>query len=397
MSGSSFNYIARHVTSIPKSGIRDFFAIVQQRPEAISLGIGEPDFVTPWHIREAAIFALEQGRTSYTDNLGLLSLRRELSKYAEQKFELSYDPAKEIIVAVGVSEAVDIALRAILNPGDKVMFHQPCYVSYSPSVKLAHGVSIPVPTRKDDLFALNIEDLRSAWQPGTKALMLNYPTNPTGAVFPRKVLEEVAQFAREKDILVLSDEIYAELTYDGEHVSIASLPGMRERTLFLHGFSKAWAMTGFRIGYAAGPQGWIEAMMKVHQYSMLCAPIVSQEAAIEALKNGDDAVALMREKYQQRRDYLGRRFNEMGLDCHIPGGAFYLFPDIRSTGLSSMEFATGLLNQNEVAMVPGGAFGTAGEGFCRASYSTSYDDLIEASDRIERFVGSLAATPHTLS
>lgn len=389
MSSSRFDYIARHVSSIPKSGIRDFFAIVQQRPEAISLGIGEPDFVTPWHIREAAIFALEQGRTSYTDNLGLLSLRRELAKYAEKKFGLSYDPVKEIIVAVGVSEAVDIALRAILNPGDKVMFHQPCYVSYSPSVELAHGVAIPVPTKKDDLFALNIEDLRAAWEPGVKALMLNYPTNPTGAVFPKKVLEDIAKFAEEKDILILSDEIYAELTYDGEHVSIASLPGMRERTLFLHGFSKAWAMTGFRIGYAAGPQGWIEAMMKVHQYSMLCAPIVSQEAAIEALKNGEDSVAFMREKYQQRRDYLGRRFNEMGLDCHIPGGSFYLFPDIGSTGLSSMDFATGLLNQNEVAMVPGSAFGTAGEGFCRASYSTSYEELIEASDRIERFVNSI--------
>ncbi|MGB0370782.1 MAG: aminotransferase class I/II-fold pyridoxal phosphate-dependent enzyme [Opitutales bacterium] len=392
MSEGDFNYIADHVSSIPKSGIRDFFAIVQQRPEAISLGIGEPDFVTPWHIREAAIFALEQGRTSYTDNLGLLSLRKEIAKYAESNFSLSYNPQKEIIVAVGVSEAVDIALRAIINPGDKVMFHQPCYVSYSPSVTLAHGESIPVATKKDDLFALNIEDLRAAWQPGTKALMLNYPTNPTGAVFPKQVLQDIATFAIEKDILILSDEIYAELTYDGEHVSIASLPGMRERTLFLHGFSKAWAMTGFRIGYACGPQGWIEAMMKVHQYSMLCAPILSQEAAIEALKNGEDSVAMMREKYQKRRDFLGRRFNEMGLDCHIPGGSFYLFPDIRSTGLSSMDFATGLLNQNEVAMVPGGAFGPAGEGFCRASYSTSFDELIEASDRIERFVNSTSAT-----
>ncbi|MEM7711981.1 MAG: aminotransferase class I/II-fold pyridoxal phosphate-dependent enzyme [Cyanobacteria bacterium P01_A01_bin.68] len=392
MSGGDFNYIAEHVSSIPKSGIRDFFAIVQQRPEAISLGIGEPDFVTPWHIREAAIFALEQGRTSYTDNLGLMSLRKELAKYVEANFRLNYDPKKEIIVAVGVSEAVDIALRAILNPGDKVMFHQPCYVSYSPSVTLAHGVSIPVATKKDDLFALNIEDLRAAWQPGTKALMLNYPTNPTGAVFPKKVLQDIADFAIEKDILVLSDEIYAELTYDGEHSSIADIPGMRDRTLFLHGFSKAWAMTGFRIGYACGPQGWIEAMMKVHQYSMLCAPILSQEAAIEALRNGAESVAMMREKYQKRRDFLGRRFNEMGLDCHIPGGSFYLFPDISSTGLSSMDFATGLLNKNEVAMVPGGAFGVAGEGFCRASYSTGFEELIEASDRIERFVNSIPAT-----
>ncbi|NRA27940.1 MAG: aminotransferase class I/II-fold pyridoxal phosphate-dependent enzyme [Opitutales bacterium] len=382
----SFPYLADTVRDLPRSGIRDFFAVVQQRPEAISLGVGEPDFVTPWHIREAAIYALEQGRTSYTDNRGLISFRREISRYVEKNFGMGYDPATEIITTVGVSEAIDIALRAILNPGDKVLYHEPCYVSYNPSIALAHGVAIPVQTKKDDLFALNVDHLRAAWQPGTKALMLNFPTNPTGAVFPKKVLEDIAAFAREKDLLILSDEIYAELTYDDQpHYSIADLPGMKERTLFLHGCSKAWAMTGFRIGYACGPKDWIEAMMKVHQYAMLCAPILSQEAAREALAHGDDSVAKMKERYCERRDFLARRFNEMGLDCHVPGGAFYLFPDIRSTGLSSMDFAKGLLD-DDVAVVPGSAFGPGGEGFVRAAYSTSYDQLIEAADRIEGYL-----------
>ena len=382
----SFPYLADTVRDLPRSGIRDFFAVVQQRPEAISLGVGEPDFVTPWHIREAAIYALEQGRTSYTDNRGLISFRREISRYVEKNFGMGYDPATEIITTVGVSEAIDIALRAILNPGDKVLYHEPCYVSYNPSIALAHGVAIPVQTKKDDLFALNVDHLRAAWQPGTKALMLNFPTNPTGAVFPKKVLEDIAAFAREKDLLILSDEIYAELTYDDQpHYSIADLPGMKERTLFLHGCSKAWAMTGFRIGYACGPKDWIEAMMKVHQYAMLCAPILSQEAAREALAHGGDSVAKMKERYCERRDFLARRFNEMGLDCHVPGGAFYLFPDIRSTGLSSMQFAKGLLD-DDVAVVPGSAFGPGGEGFVRAAYSTSYDQLIEAADRIEGYL-----------
>ena len=382
----SFPYLADTVRDLPRSGIRDFFAVVQQRPEAISLGVGEPDFVTPWHIREAAIYALEQGRTSYTDNRGLISFRREISRYVEKNFGMGYDPATEIITTVGVSEAIDIALRAILNPGDKVLYHEPCYVSYNPSIALAHGVAIPVQTKKDDLFALNVDHLRAAWQPGTKALMLNFPTNPTGAVFPKKVLEDIAAFAREKDLLILSDEIYAELTYDDQpHYSIADLPGMKERTLFLHGCSKAWAMTGFRIGYACGPKDWIEAMMKVHQYAMLCAPILSQEAAREALAHGGDSVAKMKERYLERRDFLARRFNEMGLDCHVPGGAFYLFPDIRSTGLSSMQFAKGLLD-DDVAVVPGSAFGPGGEGFVRAAYSTSYDQLIEAADRIEGYL-----------
>ena len=284
MSCDSQRFIAEHVVSLPRSGIRDFFAIVAAMPQAISLGIGEPDFVTPWHIREAAIFALEKGKTSYTDNMGLISLRREINTYVEKNFDLSYNPDNEILVAVGVSEALDIALRAVLNPGDKVLYHEPCYVSYSPSIILAHAKPIAIATSAEDQFGINPEAVEAAWEPGCKVLMLNFPTNPTGGVTERAKLERIAKFAIEKDLLVISDEIYSELTFEGEHTSIATLPGMQERTIFLHGFSKAFAMTGFRIGYACGPAALIEAMMKVHQYSMLCAPILSQEAALEALK-----------------------------------------------------------------------------------------------------------------
>src|ERR1041385_3062031 len=279
------SYIARHVVDLPKSGIRDFFAVVEKMPEAISLGIGEPDFVTPWHIREAAIFALEQGKTSYTNNLGLIKLRRAISGYVKRCFELEYNPENEIIVTVGVSEALDLALRALLNPGDKVLYHQPCYVSYHPSVVLCHAVPVPVPTSAENQFALDPALLEKAWQPGCKILLLNFPTNPTGGVVDRPRLEQIARFAREKDLIVVSDEVYSELTFEGRHVSLASLPGMKERTIFLHGVSKAFAMTGFRIGYACAPTPIIEAKMKVHQYSMMCAPIVSQEAAVEAFTN----------------------------------------------------------------------------------------------------------------
>ncbi len=381
-------FVADHVAGLPRSGIRDFFAIVSQMPQAISLGIGEPDFVTPWHIREAAIFALEKGKTSYTDNLGLIRLRREIARYVEEHFAVDYQPEREILVAVGVSEALDIALRAVLNPGDKVLYHEPCYVSYSPGITLAHGVGVRVGTRAEDQFALDPAALEAAWEPGCKALILNFPTNPTGGVTDRAVLERIARFAVEKDLLVMSDEIYSELTYDGEHTSIASLPGMRERTIFLHGFSKAFAMTGFRIGYACGPAELIEAMMKVHQYSMLCAPILSQEAALEALRHGAEAVARMKEAYQRRRDLIVRRFNEIGLDCHLPRGSFYAFPCIESTGLDSLGFCQRLLKEQEVAVVPGTAFGPSGAGFARASFSTSYERIVEATDRIERFVGS---------
>jgi aminotransferase len=383
------NYIARHVVDLPKSGIRDFFAVVEKMPEAISLGIGEPDFVTPWQIREAAIFALERGKTSYTNNLGLLKLRQAVSRYVRRLFELEYNPDNEIIVAVGVSEALDLALRALLNPGDKVLYHQPCYVSYHPSVILCHAVPVPVPTSAKNQFALDPDDLAKAWQPGCKILMLNFPTNPTGGVVERARLEKIATFTREKDLIVVTDEVYAELTYDAKHVSLASLAGMKERTIFLHGVSKAFAMTGFRIGYACAPAPIVEAMMKVHQYSMMCAPILSQEASIEAFTNGDDAVARMREAYQKRRDFIVQRFNAIGLPCHLPQATFYAFPRVETTGLDERTFALKLLEQAKVAMVPGTAFGANGKGFCRASFSTSYERLLEATDRIERFVGSL--------
>lgn len=389
MSAPGQQFVADHVVGLPRSGIRDFFAIVAAMPQAISLGIGEPDFVTPWHIREAAIFALEKGKTSYTDNLGLIRLRREISSYVEKQFGVSYQPEKEILVAVGVSEALDIALRAVLNPGDKVIYHEPCYVSYSPSIKLAHAIPIPVATSAEDAFGIDPERVIAAWEPGVKVLLLNFPTNPTGGVTEKAKLEKLARFAVEKDLLVLSDEIYSELTFEGEHTSIASLPGMKDRTIFLHGFSKAFAMTGFRIGYACGPQALIEAMMKVHQYSMLCAPILSQEAAIEALKNGAPAVEKMKEAYHRRRDLIVRRFNEIGLKCHSPKGSFYAFPSIAATGQSSMEFCQGLLKQQEVAIVPGTAFGESGAGFARASFSTSYERILEATNRIERYVNSL--------
>jgi len=386
MSSDPKRFISDTVQALPPSGIREFFGIVAKRPEAISLGIGEPDFVTPWNIREASIYALENGKTSYTDNRGLVELRREIRRYLNHWFLVDYDAESEITVTVGVSEALDIALRAVLNPGDKVLYHEPCYVSYHPGIALAHGIPIPVGVSAEDHFFLNPERLRQAWEPGCKALILNFPTNPTGGVATRKDLGEIADFVEEKDLLVISDEIYSELTYDGEHVSIASLPGMRERTLFLHGFSKAFAMTGYRIGYACGPSDIIDAMTRIHQYSMLCAPILSQEAAIEALRNGREAMLKMREAYQRRRDFVVRRLNEMGLECLKPKATFYVFPSIEKTGLDSDTFARQLLEAENVAVVPGNAFGKSGEGFVRASFSTSYQRLIEAMDRMERFV-----------
>ena len=384
-------YIARHVIDLPRSGIRDFFEIVAKMKNVISLGIGEPDFDTPWHIREAAIYALEKGKTHYTSNLGLIELRRAISKYVEKNFAITYKPEDEIIVTVGVSEAIDIAIRALINPGDKVLFHQPCYVSYHPSVTLAHGVAVPVPTYAKDNFALTAEALAAAWEPGCKLLMLNLPCNPTGGTCSRTQLEAIAKFAVEKDLLVLSDEIYSELTFEGEHVSIASLPGMRERTIFLHGFSKAFAMTGWRIGYACGPADLIEAMMKVHQYSMMCASIISQEAAIEALVRGEDAMKAMREQYHRRRDFIVRRLNEAGLKCHLPRASFYAFPYVGDTGLSGRDFAVGLLEAQKVAVVPGAAFGSNGTDFVRACFATSYEQLIEATNKIEKYCQTLAA------
>ena len=388
MSTDSKRWVAGHVAALPKSGIRDFFELVAKMKgqDVISLGVGEPDFVTPWNIREAAIFALERGKTYYTSNLGLIELRRAISTYVTEHFGVDYRPDDQVIVTVGVSEALDLALRAFCNPGDKVMFHQPCYVSYHPSIALVHGQAVGVPTYARDNFALTAEALRSAWQPGCKILMLNLPCNPTGGTCDRAQLEAIAAFCREKDLLVLSDEIYSELTFEGTHTSIASLPGMAERTIFLHGFSKAFAMTGWRLGYACGPAVLIDAMMKVHQYTMLCASIIAQEAALEALTRGWDHVLKMREQYHRRRDLVVRRFNEIGLKCHSPRGSFYAFPSVAGTGRTEKEFSAGLLTEQKVAVVPGSAFGDNGIGHVRACFATSYEQLIVACDRIERFV-----------
>jgi aminotransferase len=383
-------WVAGHVSALPKSGIRDFFELVAKMKgqDVISLGVGEPDFVTPWHIREAAIYALEQGKTYYTSNLGMIELRRAISTYVEEHFGVSYRPDDQIIVTVGVSEALDLACRAFINPGDKVMYHQPCYVSYHPSIALVHGQAIAVPTYAKDGFSLTAEALRAAWQPGAKMLMLNLPCNPTGGTCTREQLDKIAAFCIEKDLLVLTDEIYSELTFDGTHTSIASLPGMAERTIFLHGFSKAFAMTGWRIGYACGPATLIDAMMKVHQYSMLCASIIAQEAALEALLRGWDSVLKMREQYHRRRDLIVRRFNEIGLSCHSPRGSFYAFPNVTASGRTEKEFAVNLLQQQKVAVVPGTAFGEGGTGHVRACFATSYEQIVEACDRVERFVNS---------
>lgn len=383
--------VADHVQRIPRSGIRDFFEIVQSMSDVVSLGIGEPDFVTPWHIREAAIYALEQGRTGYTSNLGSPKLRKAIARYVATHFGVNYDPGSEVIVTVGVSEAIDIAFRAILNPGDEVLYHEPCYVSYNPSIVLAHGKPVRIATSPEHGFALKAADVRRAITPRTRALILNFPTNPTGAVLPRADQEEIAAVCLEHDLIVLTDEIYSELTYEGRHETIASVPGMRDRTIFLHGFSKAFAMTGWRIGYACAPAALTEAMMRIHQYSMLCASIISQEAACEALEHGREPMLAMREQYLRRRNFLAHQFNAMGLPCQVPHGAFYLFPSIQPTGLSSREFALRLLEEEKVAVVPGDAFGPSGEGFVRCSYATGMEQLETAAARIRAFVGRVRA------
>ncbi|MCI0743809.1 MAG: aminotransferase class I/II-fold pyridoxal phosphate-dependent enzyme [Verrucomicrobia subdivision 3 bacterium] len=382
-------FIAAQVRSIPRSGIRDFFDVVQGMKDVISLGVGEPDFVTPWHIREAAIYALERGRTSYTSNLGLPKLRAAIAKSLEERFQLSYSPKNQILVAVGVSEAMDIAFRAVINPGDEVIYHEPCYVSYSPSIAMAHGVPVPVACHASNGFAVEAEAIERAITPRSKVLVLNFPTNPTGGTLTRADLEKIAAVVRRHNLLVITDEIYAELTFEGDHVSIASLPGMIERTIFLHGFSKAYAMTGFRIGYACGPVELIEAMMRIHQYSMLCASIISQEAAIEAIEHGEADTVEMREQYRLRRNYIVSAFNDMGLKCHLPRGSFYAFPSIQETGLASKDFALRLLQEEKVACVPGSAFGPSGEGYLRCCFATALDRIQEAMERISRFIGRL--------
>jgi len=379
-------FIAANVRAIPRSGIRDFFEIVQGMKDVISLGVGEPDFVTPWHIREAAIYALEQGKTSYTSNLGLLKLREAIAVSLHRNFGIAYDPKKEILIAVGVSEAMDIAFRAVINPGDEVIYHEPCYVSYSPSIAMTHGVPVPVSCRAENNFAVSAAALEKAITPRSKVLVLNFPTNPTGGTMTRAELQQIAEVVIRHNLLVITDEIYSELTFEGEHVSIASLPGLKERTIFLHGFSKAYAMTGFRIGYACGPVEIIEAMMRIHQYSMLCASIISQEAALEAIQHGEPDTAEMREQYRLRRNFIVHAFNQIGLTCHLPRGSFYAFPCIQSTGLTSKEFAVKLLEQEKVACVPGSAFGPSGEGYLRCCFATALDRIEEAADRIARFV-----------
>ena len=382
-------FVSQQIAQIPKSGIREFFDIVQSREGVISLGVGEPDFVTPWHIREAAIYALERGRTSYTSNLGLLKLRSEISKHLRRHFGIQYDPHTQILIGVGVSETMDLAFRAIIDPGDEIIFHEPCYVSYAPGISMAYGVGVPVACTAEDDFAVRAENIAKVITPKTKAIVLNFPTNPTGGTMTRPELEKIAALAVKHNLIVITDEIYSELTFEGEHTSIASLPGMAERTIFLHGFSKAYAMTGFRIGYACGPPALVDAMMKIHQYSMLCASIISQEAAVEAITNGWDDMLKMRDEYRLRRNFIVKAFNDMGLPCHSPRGSFYAFPSIAGTGLSSQEFAVKLLNEHNVACVPGDAFGTSGEGFLRCCFATSFDEIQLATENMASFVGSL--------
>jgi len=378
--------LADTISNIPRSGIRDFFEVVQSMKDVISLGIGEPDFVTPWNIREAAIYSLERGRTGYTSNLGLPRLRKAISDYVLEHFEVRYEPATGVLVSVGVSEAIDLALRALLNPGDEVIYHEPCYVSYAPSILLAHGRPVAVSTRAEEGFILRAEQLEKAITARSKVLMLNFPTNPTGATMPREELEKIAEVCRRHNLVVLTDEIYSELTYDGAaHTSIAALPGMKERTVFLHGVSKAFAMTGWRIGFACAPSELIEAMMKIHQYSILCAPIMSQEAALEALQHGRTSMLEMKRQYELRRNFITSSLQEMGYACELPKGAFYAFPRISSSGLTSKEFSLRLLQEKNVAVVPGTAFGPGGEGFVRCSYATALDQIKEAMVRMAEF------------
>ena len=388
-SRSPRSYVAEALKDIPRSGIRDFFEIVSTRKDVISLGIGEPDFVTPWHIREASVYALNHGATSYTANLGLLELRRAISDYVVKGYGVEYNPDNEIMVTVGVSEALDLAIRAIINPGEEVIYHEPCYVSYSPIIKFAGGVPVAVQTRKEDEFRLSCTELEKKITPKTKALLLNFPTNPTGAALSQQDVDQIAAIAIKHDLIVITDEIYAELTYQGDRPSITAVPGMKERTIFLNGFSKAWAMTGFRVGFACAPLEITEAMMKIHQYTMLCAPILAQEAAVEALRNGDRPMQEMRDEYRRRRNLMVSAFNESGIDCLKPQGAFYTFPYIGNFGLSSQDFAMKLLESENVACVPGTAFGSCGEGFIRCSYATAMDQIREALKRIDRFVKNL--------
>ena len=381
--------LSKKIVGIEPSGIRKFFDMVSEMPDAISLGVGEPDFDTPWRVREEGIYSLERGRTFYTSNAGLKELKVEIGKYLQRKINVSYDPNSEIIVTVGGSEGIDIALRAMLDPGDEVLIPQPSYVSYLPCTILANGTPVVISLKEENDFKLTAEELEAAITPKTKLLVLPFPNNPTGAIMTREDLEPVAEVVKKHDLYVLSDEIYSELTYGCDHVSIAALPGMRDRTLVINGFSKGFAMTGWRLGYICGQKHIAEQMLKIHQFAIMCAPTNSQYAAIEGLRNCDDEVQQMRTAYNQRRRYLLHEFGKMGLSCFEPFGAFYVFPSIKEFGMTSEEFATRLLDEEKVAAVPGTAFGECGEGFLRVSYAYSLDDLKEAIGRLGRFVERL--------
>ena len=383
------NPLSKQIVEIEPSGIRKFFDIVNEMEDAISLGVGEPDFDTPWHIREEGIYSLEKGRTFYTSNAGLKELKIESSRYMDRKFHLDYDYNHEIIVTVGGSEAIDIAMRAMIDPGDEVLIPQPSFVCYPPCALLAGGKPVVIELKEENEFRLTAEEVLAAVTPKTKILVLPFPNNPTGSVMEKKDLEEIAKVVIDHDLFVISDEIYSELTYGSSHVSIASLPGMQERTITINGFSKSYAMTGWRLGYACGPKEIIEQMLKIHQFAIMCAPTTSQYAAVEALKNGDGDVEKMRQEYDGRRRYLLHRLREMGIECFEPYGAFYMFPNIKQFGMTSEEFAKQLLEKEKVAVVPGTAFGESGEGFLRISYAYSLEDLKAALGRIENFVCTL--------
>lgn len=383
------NPLSKVVVDIKPSGIRKFFDIVSEMKDAISLGVGEPDFDTPWHIRKEAINSIERGKTFYTSNAGLKELKMEICNYLKRKYELNYNFNDEVFITVGGSEAIDVALRAMVDPGDEVLIPMPSYVSYLPCVQLTYGKPVMINLKEENEFKLTPKELLDSITDKTKILILPFPNNPTGAVLEKELLEEIARICIEKDIYVISDEIYSELTYKGNHVSIASIPGMKERTIVINGFSKAYAMTGWRLGYACGPEIVIKQMLKIHQFAIMCAPTLSQYAAVEALKNGDEDVLEMRKSYNQRRRYLMNAFKEIGLDCFEPYGAFYVFPSIKKFGLTSEEFATRLLQEEKVAVVPGTAFGDCGEGFLRISYAYSLDNLKLAIGRIANFIKRL--------
>lgn len=383
------NPLSEKVVKIKPSGIRKFFDVVSEMPDAISLGVGEPDFDTPWHVRDEGIYSLEQGRTFYTSNSGLLELRKEICKYYIRKFQAAYDPVKECVITVGGSEGIDMALRAMLDPGDEVIIPEPCYVSYLPCVELANGVPVQIALKAENEFRLTPEELEAAITDRTKIVILPFPNNPTGAIMEREDLEKIAEIVKQHDLFVISDEIYAELTYKSKHVSIASLPDMRDRTIVINGFSKAYAMTGWRLGYALAPAAICEQMTKIHQFAIMCAPTNSQYAAIDAVRNGDKDIEVMVRAYDQRRKFLMQTFREMNIECFEPFGAFYVFPCIKQYGMTSEEFASKLLEREKVAVVPGTAFGDCGEGYLRISYAYSIDELKEAFGRIKHFIDNL--------